>query len=74
MSDGRTPDVVDAARFLAMSRTEAMRELGISEVTYARVYRDVEQAVATRDNREGQLGVHASIVIKRPGAKVSDVG
>jgi hypothetical protein len=72
-NDERTPDVIDGARFLGLSRQDGMRELGISsEQAYARVYRDVEAAVSTRDNRESQSGVHASIVIKRAGAPVVD--
>jgi hypothetical protein len=75
MSDERTPDVVDGARFLGMSQKDGMRELGITrESDYARAYRDVEAAVHARDNRETQGGVHAPIVIKRKGARVTDVG
>jgi hypothetical protein len=73
MSDERTPDVIDGARFLGLSRRDGMRELGLkSEQAYARAYRDVEAAVYARDNRESQGGVHAPIVIKRSGAKVTD--
>jgi len=72
-SDERTPDVIDGARFLGMSQKDGMRELGISsEQAYARAYKDIEAAVVARDNRESQGGVHASIVIKRAGAKVVD--
>lgn len=72
--DERTPDVIDGARFLAMPREEGMRELGVSdERAYARAYRDVEQMVAARDNRESQGGVHAPVVIKRAGRDVRDV-
>lgn len=72
-NDERTPDVIDGARFLGLSRADGMRELGISsEQAYARVYRDVEGAVARRNDRESQTGVHASIVIKRRGARVVD--
>lgn len=72
-NDERTPDVIDGARFLSMSRKDAMREVGIkSEADYARAYKDIEQVVLHRDNREGQGGVHASVVIKRAGAKVTD--
>jgi hypothetical protein len=75
MSDERTPDVIDGARFLGMSRQDGMRELGIkSEADYVRAYRDVEAAVLARDNRESQGGVHAPIVIKRRGARVVDAG
>jgi hypothetical protein len=74
MSDERTPDVIDGARFLALDRAEGMRELGISdERAYARAYRDVEAAVNARDNRESQGGVRAPIVIKRAGRDVTDV-
>jgi len=73
MSDERTPDVIDGARFLGMSRAEGMHELGISdERAYARAYRDVEAAVNARDNRESQGGVRAPIVIKRAGREVTD--
>jgi hypothetical protein len=73
MNDERTPDVIDGARFLGLSRAEGMRELGISdERAYARAYRDVEAAVNARDNRESQGGVHAPIVIKRAGREVTD--
>jgi len=73
MSDETTPDVIDGARFLSLSRQDAMREAGIrSEADYARAYKDVEAMVSARDNREGQTGVHASVVIKRAGKPVSD--
>ena len=73
MTDERTPDVIDGARFLGLSQAEGMHELGItSERAYARAYRDVEAAVNARDNREAQGGVRAPIVIKRAGAKVTD--
>jgi hypothetical protein len=72
-SDERTPDVIDGARFLGLSRAEGMRELGItSEQGYVRAYRDIEAAVVARDNRESQGGVHAPIVVKRSGVKVVD--
>ena len=75
MSDERTPDVIDGARFLGMSQKDGMRELGITrEADYIRAYRDVEAAVLARDNRESQGGVHAPVVIKRSGAKVTDAG
>jgi hypothetical protein len=71
--DERTPDVIDGARFLGLSRAEGMRELGVSdERAYARAYRDVEAAVYARDNRESQGGVHAPVVIKRAGREVHD--
>lgn len=73
MNDERTPDVIDGARFLGLSRQEGMKELGISdERAYARAYRDVEAAVHARDNLEAQGGVHAPIVVKRAGRRVVD--
>lgn len=73
MSDERTPDVIDGARFLGLSRDEGMQELGItSEQAYARAYRDVEAMVNARDNRESQGGVRAPVVIKRAGREVVD--
>jgi hypothetical protein len=73
VSDERTPDVIDGARFLGLSQKDGMRELGItSDQAYARAYRDVEAAVVARDNRESQGGVHAPIVVKRAGARVVD--
>lgn len=72
-SDERTPDVIDGARFLGLSRAEGMRELGITdERAYARAHQDIEAAVVARDNREAQGGVHAPIVVKRAGRKVVD--
>jgi len=72
--DANTPDVVDAEAWLALPQSEAMRRVGLeSEADYARVYKQIEAAVYRRDNREKQGGVHASIVIKRRGAKVVDV-
>ena len=74
MGDASTPDVVDAEWWLGLTQAEGMRELGLhTEADYARAYRMVEAAVARRENRAGQTGVHASIVIKRPGAGVTDV-
>lgn len=73
-NDERTPDVIDGARFLGLPREEGMRELGVtSEKDYARAYKDVEQMVNARDNRESQGGVHAPVVVKRRGARVTDV-
>jgi len=72
--DARTPDVVDAERFLSMSRQDAKRAVGISsDAAYERAYRDIEAAVSTRNNREGQGGVRATIVIKRRGVQIQDV-
>jgi hypothetical protein len=71
--DARTPDVVDAERWLGQSMVEGMRELGLtSEAQYRRAYRDIEAAVSTRNDREAQTGVHASIVIKRRGVQIAD--
>ena len=75
--DARTPDVVDAEAWLALPRADGMRELGLSDtprgrIEYARAYRAVEAAVSRRNNREAQGGVHASVVIKRRGARVID--
>lgn len=68
MPEDPTPDVIDGARFLNMSKADAMREVGItSEADYARAYKDVEQVV--KANRNNQ----ASIVIKRAGRPVIDV-
>jgi hypothetical protein len=73
MSDERTPDVVDGARFLGLSQKDGMRELGLtSDKDYARAYRDIEAAVVARDNRESQGGVHAPVVVKRAGKHVVD--
>lgn len=72
--DAHTPDVVDGETWLGMPREQAMRELGITlEADYVRAYRAIEDAVLRRDNREAQGGVHASIVVKRKGARVTDV-
>lgn len=73
--DAKTPAVVDAARWLGMSRSEGMHALGItSEAAYERTYRDVEQVVYRRDNRSSQGGVRPTVVIKRSGEEVHDVG
>lgn len=73
--DARTPDVVDAELWLGLPVREGMAELGLtSEADYLRVYAQVEQAVYRRDNRERQSGVHASIVLKRRGASVTNIG
>jgi hypothetical protein len=72
--DAGTSDVIDAAEWLAMPPPEAMRELNLrSEEDYARAYRMVEEAVIERDRQAAQGGVRASVVIKRPGARVIDV-
>lgn len=72
--DAGTPDVVDGEWWLGLPREDAMRELGMTrEADYARAYKAIEAAVGRRNNREAQGGVHASIVIKRPGARVTDV-
>jgi hypothetical protein len=73
LTDARTPDVVDAARWLALPQVDGMRELGLkSEGDYIRAYRMIEDAVLERDRAESHGGVHASIVIKRRGARVVD--
>jgi hypothetical protein len=74
IGDAGTPDVVDGEWWLSLPREDAMRELGLTqEADYARAYKAIEAAVGRRDNRASQGGVRASIVIKRPGAKVTDV-
>jgi hypothetical protein len=74
IGDAGTPDVVDGEWWLSLPREEAMRELGLtSEADYRRAYVAIEAACGRRDNRASQGGVRASIVIKRPGAKVTDV-
>lgn len=74
VGDANTPDVVDAELWLAMDKADAMAIVGLKdERDYARVYGQVEQAVLRRDNRQSQGGVHASIVIKKRGAAVTDV-
>jgi hypothetical protein len=74
IGDANTPDVVDGEWWLSLPRPDAMRELGLtSEADYARAYRAIEAACGRRDNRASQGGVRASIVIKRPGAKVTNV-
>jgi hypothetical protein len=73
--DARTPDVVDAEWWLGLSVADGMRELGLStEGEYRETYQAIEAAVARRNDRAAQGGVRASIVIKRKGAKVTDVG
>jgi hypothetical protein len=72
--DAHTPDVVDGAAWLALPRTDGMRELGLtSEADYIRTYRAVEDAIIERDRAEAHGGVHASVVIKRRGVRVRDV-
>jgi len=72
--DANTPDVVDAARWLALERDVAMRELGIdSETDYVRAYRAVEEAVIARDRAASLGGVRPTVVIKRRGAAVTNV-
>jgi len=73
--DANTPDVLDAATWLGLSREEGMRELGLErEADYIRAYRMIEDAVLARDRAAQLGGVRASVVIKRPGAHVSDIG
>ena len=72
--DAHTSDVVDGEQWLALPQDEAMALVGLDDARqYARVYRQIEQAVGRRNNREAQTGVHASIVIKKRGARVVDV-
>jgi hypothetical protein len=72
--DANTPDVVDAATWLAMPREQAMAEVGLdTEADYQRVYNQVEKVVYARDNRESQGGVHVPVVLKRRGRKLIDV-
>lgn len=72
--DANTPDVVDAAAWLGLPKGDGMRELGLShEADYVRAYRMVEDAVLARDRAAQLGGVRASVVIKRRGAKVSDI-
>ena len=71
--DNGAPGVIDGRKFLGMSRQDAMREAGIkSEADYARAYRDIEQVVTRRDNREAQHGRTISVVVKKSGTKVTD--
>lgn len=75
IGDANTPDVVDGEWWLGLPVAEGMKELGLKNDTdYRRVYQQVESAVYRRDNRASQGGVRATIVLKRPGAKVSNVG
>jgi hypothetical protein len=72
--DANTPDVIDAAEWLAMPQAQAMTEVGIAtEADYRRVYNEVEKVVYARDNRRSQSGVHVPVVLKRRGARVSNV-
>ncbi len=74
IGDANTPDVVDGEWWLSLPRADAMRELRLhSDADYARAYRAIEAACGRRDNRASQGGVRASIIIKRPGAKVTNV-
>jgi hypothetical protein len=74
LGDANTPDVVDGDWWLGLSVEDGMRELGLtSEADYRRVYRTIEATVYRRDNRASQGGIRASVVIKRPGAKVTTV-
>ena len=64
-----SPDVLDGVRFLGMSKSEAMAELGTdSEADYFRAYRAIEDAVLANDRAGGQ----ASIVIKKKGKETLD--
>jgi hypothetical protein len=74
IGDANTPDVVDGDWWLSLSVKDGMRELGLtSEKDYKRVYDTISATVYRRDNRASQGGVRASVVIKRPGARVVDV-
>jgi hypothetical protein len=74
IGDAGTPDVIDGEWWLSLPREDAMRELGLTdERDYRRAYVAIEAACGRRDNRASQGGVRASIVIKRPGRKVTDV-
>jgi len=71
--DNNTPDVIDGRSFLDMAKPDAMRAAGIkTEADYARAYKDVEQMVSARDNRESQTGVHVPVVVKVAGKPVRD--
>lgn len=71
--DAMTPDVVDADQWLAMPRSEAMAELGLTtEDEYQRVARAIEAATYTRDNREAQGGIRVPIVIRRKHTPETD--
>jgi hypothetical protein len=72
--DANTPDVLDGDWWLSLPVSEGMRELGLtSEIDYRRAYTAIEAAVYRRDNRATQGGVRASVIIKRPGARVTNV-
>jgi hypothetical protein len=72
--DTVSPDAVDAAAWLAMAKPAAMETLGLtSEGDYLRAHRDISAMVTARDNRAAQTGVRATVIIKRPGAKVTNV-
>lgn len=74
LGDANTPDVVDAETWLSMPREQGMAEVGLdNEADYARVYKQVEDAVYTRGNRESQGAPHVPIVIKKRGRPVIDV-
>ena len=69
-SDANTPDVLDGEQFLAMAKKDGMAALGVStEAEYARAYNAISDAVYTRDNRQNQGGVRASIVIRKKNAE-----
>jgi len=66
--------VIDGARFLAMSKAEAMEAVDIqSDADYERAYRAVEEAVLARDRHTPVGNEKPSVVIKRRGVKVHDV-
>ncbi len=71
IGDANTPDVVDGEWWLSLPREDAMRELGLTrDADYRRAYDAIAATVYRRDNRASQGGVRASIIIKRPGARV----
>lgn len=73
MPDNNTPDVIDGRGFLDMAKPDAMQAAGIkTEADYERAYRDIEQMVSARDNRERQTGVHVPVVVKVAGKTVND--
>ena len=74
IGDANTPDVIDGEWWLGLDRVSGMRELALtSDADYRRAYLAIEAAVGRRNDRQSQGGVRASIVIKRPGARVTDV-
>lgn len=61
-----TPDTVDGAYWLSLPKAEAMALVGLTdEVAYARVYKDIHDAVCTSQNREAQGGIAATIRLSK---------